>query len=430
MKKSHLSLTVLLITLQSITSFAQNDLFDFKKVRNQDFKQKTYVVDVNGTILNEGDMQTIIRVDENNNRLYQIRFTSGGRRDSTVCSLSDLRPIFFSTKGEGMNQTIEYTPGKVTAFAEINGKVTSNGTYDVSNNIYDYFMDSYMVSLMPLREGFKGGFNVFSGIAGKLMFFDILTVVKDVIRNAEGKQIPAYLVICDNAGVKLNLWYSIHNNNLIRFVANLPDGRSMIRELITDGKSSVLKEQFEFDVYNRSIEKVNENGKEIIRFNEAAVSGIAWLKDREFSEGTLEFDAKGRDELQRSFIGIAFHGTDNQNYEAVYFRPFNFQATDPVRHIHAVQYTFEPKFNFQTLRDTRKDEFEAPILPSSIKATDWFHAKIEVKNGRVKVFVNNSITPCLDVPTLNTNGQSGKIGFLVGNNSNGDFANLKIYKLK
>lgn len=183
----------------------------------------------------------------------------------------------------------------------------------------------------------------------------------------------------------------------------------------------------DFTVFNRTISGVNEDGRSIIRFSEAKLEGLAWLNGKTFSEGMIEFDAKGRDELQRSFIGIAFHGQNDSTYEAIYFRPFNFQATDPVRHIHAVQYISHPKYAWKMLRETRNGEFEKEIQPTNVQATDWFHAKVEVRNGRIKVFVNNATTPCLDVPTLNTNVKSGKIGLWVGDSSNGDFANLKFY---
>ncbi|MCB0648235.1 MAG: DUF2911 domain-containing protein [Saprospiraceae bacterium] len=185
----------------------------------------------------------------------------------------------------------------------------------------------------------------------------------------------------------------------------------------------------EYNVVNRSIEKVKLGGKEVLRFSENAGQGIAWLMGKEFGSGSIEFDAKGRDVLQGSFIGVAFHGVNDTTFEVVYFRPFNFQATDPERHVHAVQYCFEPNLPWHELRNTRNGEFEAAIIPQNVKPEDWFHAKIEVKNGRIKVFVNDSKQPCLDVPSLNPTGKSGKIGFWVGNNSNGDFANLKINNL-
>ncbi len=180
--------------------------------------------------------------------------------------------------------------------------------------------------------------------------------------------------------------------------------------------------------HNRTIEQLTENNKSIVRLSEESGSGVAWIKDLAFSEGVIEFDAKGRDVLQKSFIGIAFHGVDNETYETVYFRPFNFQSTDSARRIHAVQYSFEPKFGFQQLRNTQKDKYESAVKPSTVKATDWFHVKVEIRGEKIKVFLNGFQEPCLEVITLNPNPMGKMIGFWVGNNSNGDFANFKVLK--
>lgn len=183
-----------------------------------------------------------------------------------------------------------------------------------------------------------------------------------------------------------------------------------------------------YTVVNRDIKQVQEDGKTVIRFSEAPDAGVAWVTGRQFAEGTIEFDARGRDVLQKSFIGIAFHGRDNRTYEAIYFRPFNFQAADPIRHIHAVQYVCEPKFSWNVLRETKNGMFEKQIVPANVQPGDWFHARVVVKERRIKVFVNGADTPCLDVPTLNPESQKGMIGFWVGNESNGDFANLVFSK--
>lgn len=184
----------------------------------------------------------------------------------------------------------------------------------------------------------------------------------------------------------------------------------------------------DFTLHNRTIEKLTDSNRAIVRFSEGPGQGLAWIKGLEFSEGIIEFDARGREVLQKSFLGIAFHGVDNETYETVYFRPFNFQAADPVRKIHAVQYSFEPKFGFQQLRETQKDKYESAIKPSDIKAAQWFHVKVEVKGNTIKVFLNGFKEPCLEVATLNTSPTGKKIGFWVGNSSNGDFANFRISK--
>ncbi|MGL4630456.1 MAG: hypothetical protein ACRCVT_04545 [Leadbetterella sp.] len=204
--------------------------------------------------------------------------------------------------------------------------------------------------------------------------------------------------------------------------------------VIVYGVFDFLMAQQKIEIYgqkytavDRTILALEENDKKGIRFNEGKSGGVAWLDDVSFTEGIIEFDVRGRDEFQKSFVGIAFHGTDDKTYEGVYFRPFNFNLADKARNAHAIQYIFEPFYPWHVLRKLRYDEFEAPIGIPNISKTDWFHAKIEVRNGRIKVYVNSSEKPLFDIASLNTEGKKGnKIGFWVGDNSNGDFANLRL----
>lgn len=152
---------------------------------------------------------------------------------------------------------------------------------------------------------------------------------------------------------------------------------------------------------------------------------IVWLKDVNFSEGTIEVDLKGHDVLQRSFLGIAFHGVDTITYDCIYFRPFNFRATDPVRKIHAVQYIAQPDYPWEVTREKMNGIYEKAVVPAP-EANAWFHAKIVVKGKQVTVYVNGSETPSLTITKLNdrTNGLIG----LWNTGLNGEFANLVIRK--
>src|SRR5690349_6363136 len=94
-------------------------------------------------------------------------------------------------------------------------------------------------------------------------------------------------------------------------------------------------------IINRKVSSVNDPQHKGIHLDEADGNGIVWLQDVTFSSGTIVIDLQGRDLLQRSCIGVAFHVVNDSTYDAVYFRPFNFHSTDPVRKIHAVQYIFE-----------------------------------------------------------------------------------------
>jgi hypothetical protein len=182
------------------------------------------------------------------------------------------------------------------------------------------------------------------------------------------------------------------------------------------------------EAFNRLVTCFNENNKTGLQFSKNPGDGVAWLKGVEFSNGTIEIDIKGKDVLQQSFVGVAFHGVDEDTLDVIYFRPFNFRATDPVRKIHAVQYISHPDFPWQMLREKFNGKYEKAVDPSP-DGNDWFHAKIVVEYPKVTVYVNGNAQPCLVVDKLNKR-KTGKIGLWVGNNSDGDFASLRIINQK
>jgi len=185
-----------------------------------------------------------------------------------------------------------------------------------------------------------------------------------------------------------------------------------------------MTENNKLEVFNRKVSTFTANDKKGIRFSKNENDGVAWLNGVEFSNGSIELDIRGKDVFQQSFVGIAFHGIDNRTFDAVYFRPFNFQSTDPARKIHAVQYVAYPDYPWQLLREKFNGKFEKAVIPSP-NGTEWFHVKITIKYPTVTVFVNGSSEPSLTIEKLN-NRKTGKIGLWVGNNSDGDFANLQI----
>ncbi|MGC1390093.1 MAG: hypothetical protein WA816_03575 [Bacteroidales bacterium] len=185
-----------------------------------------------------------------------------------------------------------------------------------------------------------------------------------------------------------------------------------------------LSENNKLEVFNRKVSTFSEKDKKGIRLSKNENDGIVWLKHIIFSNGIIELDIRGKDDYQQSFVGIAFHGVDNVTLDAVYFRPFNFQSTDSIRRIHAVQYISQPDFPWQVLREKFNGRYEKALNPAP-GGNDWFHAKIVIKYPNVTVYVNDNHEPSLSVEMLN-NRTSGKIGLWVGNNSDGDFANLLI----
>ncbi len=177
-------------------------------------------------------------------------------------------------------------------------------------------------------------------------------------------------------------------------------------------------------IHNRTVTALNEAGKQGVRFDEQQGDGVAWLEGVKFSEGTIECDLRGKNVLQRSFIGIAFHGVNEKVFDAIYFRPFNFKNEDPVRRSHAVQYISHPAHTWSKLRSEFPLKYEQPVKPVP-DPEGWIRARIVVAKGSVSVFVNEATEPSLVVVKLNAR-TAGLVGFWVGTTSGGDFANLTI----
>lgn len=180
----------------------------------------------------------------------------------------------------------------------------------------------------------------------------------------------------------------------------------------------------QFETINRHLSWFYENDKKAVSLSKSKDEGIAWIKGVEFSNGTIEIDIRGKDNFQESFAGIAFHGSDGDTLDAIYFRPFNFQSPGSVERAHAVQYFSHPEFPRSFLREKYPGEYEKPVFPSP-DGNGWFHVKIVVQYPDVTVYVDGNDIPCLSIKKLNER-RSGKIGLWAGNNSDGDFANLVI----
>ncbi len=178
--------------------------------------------------------------------------------------------------------------------------------------------------------------------------------------------------------------------------------------------------------YHRNVSLLEDNKIKGIKLDENSGEGIVWLNDITFSTGTIYIDLRGKDVLQKSFVGVAFHGVNDSTYDAIYFRPFNFHAVDPIRKIHAVQYISHPTYTWKKLRDEQNGIYEKALVnPPDPNA--WLHARIEVTATDIKVYVNDDQLPSLTVKKISTVA-SGKIGVWVGDGAGGDFANLRITK--
>lgn len=188
--------------------------------------------------------------------------------------------------------------------------------------------------------------------------------------------------------------------------------------------SAPLLSSENWQVHNRQATFSKIDGTDQVYFAEQAKPGVAWLKNTVLAEGVIEADIKGRDLKDKSYIGIAFRGVDEKTYEAVYFRPFNFNAPDQLHKSHAVQYESEPNHSWEKLRKEQPGKYEFALTPA-VDPNGFFHVKVVLANPQVRVYVNHATEPTLVVDSL-ASQKSGWVGFWMGNKADGTFKNLTI----
>jgi len=179
-------------------------------------------------------------------------------------------------------------------------------------------------------------------------------------------------------------------------------------------------------VYNRQLSFINEESHIGIRLSKDEGEGIAWLKGIEFSNGIIEFDVRGEDVKQHSFVGIAFHAVDDTTFDAIYLRPFQFREYDATLRNHGIQYISLPEYTWRTLREKFPDKYEHAVEPAP-DPNSWVRVRVVIKGSTISTFINGNKEPSLVVEKV-TNVKKGSIGFYVADTSGGDFANLSITK--
>jgi hypothetical protein len=188
--------------------------------------------------------------------------------------------------------------------------------------------------------------------------------------------------------------------------------------------AKALQDQ-KIDVVNRTL-SLYENSPGAVEMNAAAGDGLSVLQDISFETGSIEVDLKGENSPGRSFIGIAFNVVDKDTFEAIYFRPFNFVATQALNRSHMVQYICHPDYTWSRLREERTGEFENEITDPP-NPDGWFRVVIQVTEKDVVVYLKDRQLPALEVERL-APGRSDRIALWVGNGSSGRFRNLDLYK--
>lgn len=183
----------------------------------------------------------------------------------------------------------------------------------------------------------------------------------------------------------------------------------------------------EVSVKNRAASLERDGDRVVLRLDERPGAGVLWLPVPEFEEGIIEADLRGRDLVQRSFVGLAFGGADDE-YEAVYLRPFRFRAPDPVARASSLQYMSLPQYDWKRLRAEYPGRFERALV-NPPAATDWVHLRVVMDWTHVRAYVDGDDTPVLDVERIASRTR-GRVGLWAGDGSEASFANVRVTRVR
>ena len=175
---------------------------------------------------------------------------------------------------------------------------------------------------------------------------------------------------------------------------------------------------------NRGATVLREGDVPVVSFDGRLGDGVAWLDGSDLGNGVIEARIRGKNVPQRSFVGIAFRGVDDQTYDAIYFRPFNFQADNELSRSHSVQYISHPVYTWAKLREEHAGVYESSLARPP-DPDGFFKVRLVIEKPVIRVYLNDEAEPCLVVEEL-TDRTGGRIGLWMGNNSDGDFAELVI----
>jgi hypothetical protein len=157
---------------------------------------------------------------------------------------------------------------------------------------------------------------------------------------------------------------------------------------------------------------------------------FAKLIGSDFKNGVIEVTVLSKllenaPDFARGFIGVAFRiDESNSKFEGIYIRPTNGRADDQLRRNRSTQYFSYPDFKFDRLRNESAGIYESY---ADMGLNEWIKIKIEVRDEKAKLYLNENSHPVLVVNDLKHGAdRSGGIGLWVDIGTDGYFTNLRI----
>jgi hypothetical protein len=153
---------------------------------------------------------------------------------------------------------------------------------------------------------------------------------------------------------------------------------------------------------------------------------LAIVPELVFKDGTIEVELAGGpvNGPTPGFLGLAFHIDDEKkSFEHVYLRPKNGRHENQLQRNHACQYASQPNFGWKKLREEFPGVYESYV---DLEVDAWTKMRLEIRASKLRLFVNDTVQPCLVVNDLKLGEVSGGIALWIDIATRAFFRNLRI----
>jgi len=174
------------------------------------------------------------------------------------------------------------------------------------------------------------------------------------------------------------------------------------------------------------------DGKRALQLVEASAApaeAFAVVSGPLVKDGRIDVDLAGRpaagaDAGARGFVGVAFRMTaDRAAFECLYLRPTNGRADDQLRRNHSTQYISFPDYPWERLRRETPGVYESYV---DLAPSEWTHVRIDVRDRRAALYVNQAPQPVLIVNDLKLAPAAGAVALWIGPGTEAWFRDLVV----
>jgi hypothetical protein len=178
-------------------------------------------------------------------------------------------------------------------------------------------------------------------------------------------------------------------------------------------------------VFGKNAETVKDGTDAVVQIKgggeNTEIGRVAWLKDVQFTDGTIECEVKSvkRNDRGHNYLGLVFRVLDEKQYDLVYLRWRN----DAVFKDRELQYV-PVKDGIDRWRDFR-EKYNAPR--ADLKDGEWVKLRLTVEGKSAALYFGEEKEPALKVTNLQSQGPKGSVGvWAFPTSGTGQFRNFKV----